>query len=360
MLRSLLFFFLLPSSVLFSAQLGYYSCWDAGLPPEKIDFRQFTHLVHAFATMDGGTVHVCGNLPSRVLTGKAHAEKVRVLLAVGGSKSGPGFSTMIHDPSLFKECVKRLVDLVMANGYDGIDVDWEFPEKAEKQNVVEFVRALRLELNRANPQALLTMALPATAYYGSRYDGPQLAPLVDFVQVMTYDLHGPSRHGLVFSHSGHNSPLHETDTDPIDGKQLSFTKSVDYWCANGFPKEKLLVGIPLYGHGFAVNEWGKTPTVAAPHPDITFKKIQALLDKGWVRHWDAMACVPWIQSPAGEPLEIISYDDAKSAALKGRWARAAGLGGYFFWEISQDLVNGRNVLVQAARNGYDLPPLSSH
>lgn len=339
---ALLLFSLLPSSFLLSAQLGYYPSWAAELPPEKIDFRQFTHLVHAFVTLEGGTVHVSGNLPSAALTRKAHAENVRVLLGVGGEASGPGFSAMTRDPKRLQECVKNLVQLVTANGYDGIDVDWEYPGKADSEAVVQFVWQLRLALNQASPQALLlTMALPPDDSYGNGFDGRQLAAAVDFAQIMTYDLHGPWKDGAGFSPSGYNSPLDE------------FSKAVDYWCAKGFPKEKLLVGIPCYGHGFALKEWGKTPTQAPVHPEIAYKEIPSLLQQGWVRHWAAKASVPWIESSPGQPTEIISYDDSESAALKGRWARNAGVGGIFFWDITQDLIDGRNVLVQAARSGWN-------
>lgn len=44
--------------------VGYYPSWETGLPIEKIDFRQFTHLIHAFATLRNGVVQTEGNLPS--------------------------------------------------------------------------------------------------------------------------------------------------------------------------------------------------------------------------------------------------------------------------------------------------------
>ncbi|CAN5681656.1 hypothetical protein BH09VER1_BH09VER1_03040 [soil metagenome] len=336
--------------------LGYYPSWTDELPVEKINYRLFTHLVHAFATIHHGSIKVEGNLPSSDLTRLAHAAGVKVLLGLGGADSGPDFSAMARDKASEDACIKSLVKMVGDHGYDGIDVDWEFPAATEVDRVVDFVTKLRLALRQANPQALVTMPLPAADYYGQYFDGARLAPLLDFVMIMTYDVHGPWKEGDGFSHSGFNSPLGETDSDPVDGHANSFQKSADYWRGRGFADQQLLVGLPFFGHGFMVKKWGDTPLKASSHTDLEYRKIFSLLSAGWQRKWDDQASVPWLQSPPGLPAELISYDDPQSVELKAKWAREAGLRGVFFWEISQDFIEGRNVLVEAARKRLGLPP----
>ena len=331
--------------------MGYYPSWNSGLSPEKINYHLFTHIVHAFITPGkDGAIHAEGNLPSRTLTKLAHDAHVKALLAIGGEDSGAALSALTKNAKATDVFIKSVVRMAQEYGYDGIDVDWEYPDESDRDNIVHFLQMLRAELVAGNPGAMITMPVPATEF-GSKWFDARLAREVDFIQIMSYELHGPWKNddGTRYSHSGHNSPLYETDMDPIDGHKQSFQKFVDYWVAKGFPKNKMLIGIPCLGHGFAVDGWAKEPVRASGHVDVNYKDVKSLLAAGWVRHWDAQACVPWLSSPKGG--EIISYDDTQSASAKGAWAKNAGLSGIFFWEISQDYVDGRNELVEAALKG---------
>ena len=336
--------------------VGYYPSWGSTLPVAKIDFAPFTHLIHAFVTLRKGVLHTEGNLPSPELTRAAHAAGVKVLLGLGGADNGKELSAMTQNPEAEEACVQALAKLATDNGYDGIDVDWEFPSAADEANAVVFVGKLRDALRQANPQALVTMPLPWLDSQGHYFDGPKLAPLLDFVFLMTYDAHGPWKvDAHTFCHAGFNAPLRETTADPVDGGLYSFRKAVDYWRGKGFADRQIVVGIHGFGHGFLVEKWGETPLKPSAHGDIDYRKIPPLLAIGWQRHWDDEAGVPWLQSPPGFPPELITYDDPESVALKGKWAREAGVGGIFFWEISADSIQGRNVLVEAARKGFGLP-----
>ena len=329
--------------------MGYYPSWNSGLSPEKINYHLFTHIVHAFITPEkDGSLHTEGNLPSRVLTKLAHDAHVKALLAIGGENSGAALSALTRNAKAADVFIKNVSRMAQDYGYDGIDLDWEYPEEGDSDNMVHFLHMLRAELVTWNPHALITMPVPATEF-GSKWFDARMAGEVDFIQIMSYELHGPWKDGAHYSHSGHNSPLRETDLDPIDGHKQSFQKFVDYWVAKGYPKSKMLVGIACFGHGFMVDGFAKVPVIASKHADINYKDLKPLLAAGWVRHWDAQAVVPWLSSPKGD--EIITYDDPQSASAKGAWAREAGLRGIFFWEISQDYVDGRNELVEPAIKG---------
>jgi len=332
---------------------GYYPSWTSPLPIAKINFGDFTHIIHAFATIKRGAIRTSRNLPSRELTQAGHAAGVKVLLGLGGEDSGPEFSAMARNPVTEDACIQALAKLVADNGYDGIDVDWEFPTTADVANVVDFVSKLRDALRQKNPDALVTMPLPMGNGDGQYFDGPKLAQLVDLIFIMTYDAHGPWKvDAHNYCHAGFDAPLNATTTAPIDGTAYSFQKAVDYWRGKGFADSQLVAGIHLSGHGFLVDKWGDTPSQPSKHGDIEYRRIQGLLDAGWQRQWDDQAGVPWLQSPPGTPSELISYDDPQSVALKAKWAHDAGLRGIFFWEISEDYTDGHNVLVDAARKGF--------
>jgi chitinase len=324
--------------------LGYYADWNPALSPQKIDYRLFTHLTHSFAKVGKDGSFLFPELAkSRDLCARAHTAGTKVILAIGGASSAESLTQGTATPAGRKRVVDQLVAQVKVARYDGLDIDWEFPENpAQRDQMNELTKQLRERL----PQAVLTMAVPALDWNGKWYERDALLPYLDFVNVMTYDFHGPWSH-----HAGHNAPLRYSNLEGHPECRTNTTEGgMAYWQKQkNWPKEKILLGIPLYGHGFRASRWGGETTGAFEHSDVSYKEIQTLRKAGWTREWDKEAQVPFLLNP--QKTTIISYDDADSIRLKGEYARNQGVGGIFFWEISQDFDGKTNPLVRAARSG---------
>lgn len=330
--------------------LGYYPSWESGLPPGEIRFERFTHLSHAFVTCNAsGELERGGNLPSRALTDRAHAAGVKVLISLGGMDSDARFGPAMSSPEAARRFAEATARLVAEHGYDGVDIDWEFPsDEAGREGLTRMATLLREALDRERPGALLTAAFSGAAWTTRFVDAEALRPLLDWVAVMTYDVHGPWS-----DHAGPNAPLVAAPGDRPQCRDHSVTGQMAHWRDRlGWPRERLLVGIPCYGRGFVAQAWYESTQGAPrpPHPYIAFRDVAGLLAQGWVRTWDAATQTPWLAREGGE--EIISYDDEESARLKGRWAAEHGFRGIFFWEISQDFVAGDHALVRAACEGW--------
>jgi GH18 family chitinase len=268
---------------------------------------------------------------------------VKVLISIGGAHSAESFREIVSKPAALDAFARRVATIVSENGYDGIDVDWEPTDSEEdRRGLVALVRALR----GAARGALLSAAAPATDWYGRWWDAETLRGALDFLNVMTYDFHGPWS-----GHAGHNAPLHGAPDDEEDGAHHSVEAGMAYWSATRkWPIERLNVGIPCYGRGFAVRRWHQKPAGKAPHEVVEANDIPALIDDGWRRAWDAKVGVPTLlKEGVGE---LISYEDAESAALKGAWAREKGYRGIFFWTIAQDWREGDHEVVKAAAAAF--------
>ncbi len=339
--------------------LGYYASWNERLKPENIRYSRFTHLAHAFVKIDReqGQVIQEEAIPSSDLTREAHMAGVKLLLSVGGADSGRQyFNEKGADPSWRKSLVKSLVEAVILANYDGIDVDWEFPtDEAHPErsavntaNMNLFVAELDAKLRSSAPDALLTMAIPAGQYSGKWFRPEALAPHVNFVNVMTYDFHGPwSRH------SGHNAALLAVPGDAVDGSVTNCAAGIAYAADTlHWPRAKLALGIPSYGRQFPTKGLHQPFARDAKCGDLSYTEVAAQLASGWQAHWDEAGKVPWMDHPDME--QVASYEDPRSAEAKGKWASEQKLGGIFFWEISQDFVDGDHALVTAARKGFGL------
>jgi chitinase len=329
--------------------LGYYPSWSTNLTAQNIRWELFTDIAHAFITVSpSGDPTTAPGIPDSNLTNIAHQHGVRVLLAVGGA-GDLNFGPMARDPVKAARFIAELAAMVKANGYDGVAVDWEFPDETDQDVLIDFLTQLRAKLKADNPNALLEEAVACTDHFGHLFPAARMAPLLDYIQVMSYDVHGPWS-----PFAGHNSPLYHTSAEPADGQTLSFSDFLEYWTSRGFPKSKILIGLASYGHGYTAGALGQATNGKSPYADIPYNKILELIESGWTVHRDTEADVPYLTDPTDTTL--ISFDDEASARDKGQWAKQQGLPGIFFWEIAQDYSDDDNPLVRAARTGFGLSP----
>ena len=324
--------------------LGYYTDWQENLPPEKIDYSLYTHITHSFAVLnERGEMKLPDTKQAKALTAFARRTGVKTILALGGANSGKGFAAATATDAQLTSFVRQVAQALGDSGYDGVDVDWEVPGNPEEKKRMEaLVKALRVAL----PKAVLTAATPASDWSGKWYATEALLPYLSFINVMTYDFHGEWG-----DHAGHNASLTPTPLDKEDGAFCA-AASIDYWVKKkGWPADKLLLGIPLYGRGFKTATIGGAAKGKYAGSYVSFNDVKKWArDTAWNAKRDADAQVPYLEKKDGT--EFVSYEDAESARRKGAFARKLGLGGIFFWEISQDFDGRTNPLVRSAREGW--------
>lgn len=321
-------------------------------PARNLDFKLYTHLCHAFLTADGdGSLRPSGNVPGRALADQAHQAGVKMLVSLGGWGWDEQFASIVSRPESEDRYVEAVMKLVESADYDGIDLDWEYPDTAaEVVGFERLSRRFRKELDALGKKKgrpmLLTMAAAANPGTLKWLDPKFLVETLDWVNVMTYDFAG-----AWLPLAGHNSPLFTSSKTP-GSTEASIKYLLD---ERKVPADKLALGIPLYGRGFAVKE-PYAPTRGAPRvrvPGGDYRGIHKLLhEQKWTRQWDDETKVPWLLSP--DRTMVIGYDDAESVGLKTAWAMKRGLRGVFFWQVHGDrLPDGSNPLQQASRRAWE-------
>jgi len=325
--------------------------------PRKINFSLYTHLCHAFLVADGnGNIRQTRGVPSREVTAEAHQAGVKVLLSLGGWGWDSQFASIASDAEVTERYVNAVMRIVDESDYDGIDLDWEYPDtKTEIVGFERLARRFRAGLDtlgkKKNRPMQMTMAVSSNSGTLNWLSKEVLLETMDWLNVMTYDFAGTWT-----PYAGHNSPLFASSKQP-EGSPRSTELTMKYLLEQkGLPANRLAVGIPLYGRGFAVSEpyaLTKNAQRRGRIPGGNYTNIHKLLnEQGWVRRWDDQTKNPWLIAP--DKSTVIGYDDVESVTIKTEWAGKQGFRGVFFWQIGGDLLpDGTNPLQEACRKKWD-------
>jgi chitinase len=261
----------------------------------------------------------------------------------------------VANPEAEDRYVKAVMEVVDGFDYDGIDLDWEYPDTKEEVGGFErLTRRFRKQLDALGEKKgrpmVLTMAASASPGTLKWLGKDFLTETMDWVNVMTYDMAGNWT-----GFAGHHSPLHASSKPPGASPRSTELTMKHLVEERGLPADRLAVGIPLYGRGFAVAE-PYASTKGAPRtriPGGNFSNLHKLLTEGgWTRRWDDETKNPWLVAP--DRSVVIGYDDAESVALKTEWAMKQGFRGVFFWQTAADrLPDGSNPLQEASRKKWD-------
>ncbi|MCC7541670.1 MAG: glycoside hydrolase family 18 protein [Deltaproteobacteria bacterium] len=358
-------------------KVAYFTAWGVygrDYHVSEIPADRLTHVNYAFANVSESGECVLGDSYADIdrfyegdswdtgsLRGSFHQLQLlkerhphlRTLLSVGGWTWSGRFS----DVALTDESRRRFADscvaLAMGYGFDGVDIDWEYPvaggdpgnrtRPEDRANYALLLAELRRALSsrqsadgRAEPY-LLTIAAPAGPSIIPNIDVEAIHPHLDWVNLMTYDFHGGWD-----AITGFNAPLSPAPDDPSPG--FDVTSAVESYLARGLPAGKLVVGVPFYGRGWsAVSATGDG--LYQPHgpsaPMGTWEAgifdwhdLAANYIPRMTRHWHEASQVPWLYDAATGLM--ISYDDPESLARKWAFVRDRGLGGVMIWELSGD------------------------
>lgn len=247
-------------------------------------------------------------------------------VANSDNRQGGSFSALCKSEANRKAFAADCLAFLEKYGIDGIDLDWEFPglswsgaacdPAVDCDNYVLLVKQLRETLGSKYEISYAGYCADKVAVSGGwRYvDIAAMDPYVDYVNIMTYDLDEAPHH-----HSALNDSRAYKDC----------YRAVKAYVDAGVSPRKLVLGIPFYGR----HSWSQSPTA------VSYKSILQMDRYKYRRNqWDERAQCPYVETMSGE--FFCGYDNPRSIAVKGEWARKEGLLGLMYWEYDQDDANG--------------------
>ncbi|GBE81093.1 Endochitinase B [Sparassis crispa] len=337
--------------------VGYFVNWGIygrKFPPSLIPVENLTHILYAFANIKADTgevflsdtwadqeIHYAGDSWNDVgnnLYGnfkalynlKKQNRHLKVILSIGGWTYSPTFHPIVVSPALRSKFVASAIRLLEDNGLDGLDVDYEYPQNDEQaRGYVELLRELREGLDAharrkdISHRFLLTIAAPCGPDNYKKLHVSEMDRYLDFWNMMAYDFSGSWDH--IANHQAN-----------IFGGPISASQSIHWYISKGVPRNKLILGIPLYGRSF-MNTEGPGHSFQGIGPGSWEQGVydyRALPLPGSYMHRDEQALASW--SYNFQTKEMVSFDSEEVGWWKGEWIRKEGLGGSMFWELSGD------------------------
>ncbi|KAL6229061.1 hypothetical protein BDW75DRAFT_246074 [Aspergillus navahoensis] len=335
--------------VLDNKVIGYYESWSARkechkVSPTDLPLDALTHLNFAFAYINPDSYEIVtmdretpASLFKDTANVKSIKEDISIYISVGGwtfSDNGtatqPLYGEIAADPSKRKKFANNVVHFLKQYGFDGLDIDWEYPGAGDRggkpedtANFVLLMKTLRETFDASGNKFGLTFTAPSSYWYLQWFDLPGLLKYADWINLMSYDLHG------VWDADNPIGSIVQAHTNLTEIKLATEL----FWRAE-VPPQKLVMGFGFYGRSFTLADKSCTkpgcPFKGASDPGpcsktggiLGYYEIMEILKPSPKRSTlspvhDKSAAVNYLTFNDDQ---WISYDDKTTFAQKIDWA----------------------------------------
>jgi chitinase len=328
--------------------IGYVPGFRGELDTDNIEARKLTHINYAFVNVKDSMAWLTNLATDSINFRKLNSLKqdnpdLKILISLGGWSWSENFSDAVLTENSRKKFTDSNIAIVGKYDLDGVDIDWEYPgfrgednvfRDEDRQNFTLMFKSLREGLDAlsaiSGKKYLLTTAVPEFKAFLEKTDMDEVAKYLDYVNLMTYDFYVPAGDTV-----GHHSNLFPTR----DGKGRSADTGVNDFIKAGVPEEKIVLGIPFYGHSWIMksadnNGIERMADSVVRGGGYTFIKDSVLNSDGFIRYWDAQAQAPYLFNK--ETKQLVVYDDEESVKIKCQYVKDKNLAGVMFWQYESD------------------------
>lgn len=323
----------------------YYSNWSIYQrkhSPNDLDYSVIDQVYYAFLVLDNtGDLKLLDEWcdiqmpltgPEGPATGlielfkqyKVKYPKLKVSFSIGGWGASEAFKVVAANPQSVSRFAQRCAEFLLKYGFDGIDIDWEYPQNStEGHQFVNMLRLVRSELDRVKPGSLLSIAAPAGDENIRNLPINEMNQYIDRWNLMCYDYTGSWS-----DKSGFHSNLYGFNGD----NSLNTSDVVHKYINQGASRHKIIVGMPLYGRTFP-----RTQTIGSSFDKskiqgegtIDYKNLPLPGTKEiFDRQTKSAYCY--------DDTQLVTYDNTTTIIEKAKFIKQNHLGGGMFWDSAGD------------------------
>ncbi|KAJ6133731.1 class V chitinase [Penicillium sp. IBT 18751x] len=350
-------------------RIGYYESWaDESSSrlcdrrtPDEIPLVGLTHLNFAFTFFDPTTFEISPMTSAaaglyKSFTGlKKKSPGLETWISIGGwtfnddgntPNTRTAFSDMASSSANRRNFIEALQNFMQSYGFDGIDIDWEYPaaddrggSAADTDNFVKLLNEMRSSWGTSYG---ISVTLPSSYWYLQGFDLSAMAKHLDWFNFMSYDIHG-----VWDSKNRYTGPYIRPHTNLTEIKE-----GLDLMWMAGVEPSKVVLGLGWYGRSFTLVD----PSCSKPNGVCEFsgggnpgsctnsagtlsiaeiKRIQA--SGVATESYDSTAAVKWITWNSNQ---WVSFDDGVTMMQKMKAANQLCLGGIMIWAMDMDNDDG--------------------
>ncbi|MGH2854816.1 MAG: fibronectin type III domain-containing protein [Solirubrobacteraceae bacterium] len=214
---------------------------------------------------------------------------------------------ILNEPAAGQRMIDELAALCQNDGYQGIQIDFEGAQPAEREPFTAWITALAARLH-AQGDKLSTVV--TAKYYNimsgraAMYNDAALSVPSDYIFVLDWGLHW-------------------TTSTPGGMDELPWFQRIAEYTATLPNKSKFVIGMPMYGI-----DWPNGGGSANPGTPLEFNDIAALVGGlGATPEWEPVAADPHFSyvDAAGVP-HSVWYSDQQTIAIRAQLVQSLGLG----------------------------------
>jgi chitinase len=274
---------------------------------------------------------------------------MKVLLSIGGWTYSTNFPAAASTDATRATFASTAVTLMKDWGFDGIDIDWEYPTDAtQAANFVLLLKAVRAQLDSYAAQYapgyhfLLTVAAPAGPSNFNIMNLKDMSNVIDFFNLMAYDYAGSWD-----TTSGHQANLYNNTANP-KATPFSTDAAIKGYVSAGVTASKIILGMPIYGRAFeSTAGLGQSYSgVGSGSWENGIWDYKVLPKAGATEYYDSVSGATYSYDASTQ--ELISYDTADMVTKKVAYLKSNGLGGSMFWEASADRTDDKSLIATSA------------
>ena len=313
--------------------IAYYSGDDNLI--NEYNLSGVSQLIYSFLHLKGNNLAIDNEKDSITLMNltrlKEKYPELKVLISLGGWGGCKTCSDVFSTENGRKDFANSTAEIIKSYNADGIDLDWEYPaisgfpnhtfKSQDKDNFTILIQELRNVMNSDDILSFAAGGFPK--YLEQSIDWQKVMPLVDHVNIMSYDLYSTVK-------TGHHTPLYSNDSE-----SYSADSSVKYLLSIGVPSNQIVIGGGFYGR-----IWENVPDInnglfqAGNFKTTISHRYINNLEDGYEFYWDETANATYGYNKGSG--NFISIDNAKSVLKKTEYVLDNNLKGIMFWELVND------------------------
>lgn len=290
---------------------------------EHASALHFISLFWFYLSKDGSIAKYTHAKENRQIIDDAHARGTKVFLLIANLPEETGtdwdwrrVERAIGTPRARAEHIRRILALVEKQGVDGANIDYENLRDAQTTSFSAFITELGSALHKR--KRLLRVTIHPRQDNSDETHGQDwktIARAADQLAFMTYDEH-----------------WQEGNAGPIASVGWA-RRTLEFALAQGVPREKIFLGVPLYGYDWPrVKGGGYKKARGLEYEDVTKLPKTLKVSPGY----DALAASPHFSYTRDGVSHVVWFENSRSFEAKLRLAQEFGIGGVSLWRLGRE------------------------